>query len=183
MRCRSARKKSRLGHPFGDKTSGRGRRVHQQQERWRSDAGQSTTSTVKYRFEPRAPVCPAMIGTSSQQSNHQAASPLRPRPASRAGMDDGHLASAGVRSVPLQANEYAQAQQRARPRPRHDGEVVGDVWVWRANTTRSEIHHAVHSTKSTPSRTSRTRFSPATLAAAPAAAAPASTRDRRDKRR
>ena len=97
------------------------------------------------------------------------------------GIDDGHLASAGVTSVPLQANEYAQAQQRARPRPRHDGEVVGDVWVWRANATRSEIHHAVHSTKSTPSRTSRTKFSPATLAAAPTAAAAASTSDRRDR--
>lgn len=39
-----------------------------------------------------------------------------------------------------------------------------DVWVWRANDHRTEIHHAVQSAKSTPTRTSRTRLSPATLA-------------------
>ena len=64
--------------------------------------------------------------------------------------------------------------------------MMGRWWklfaIW-ANTTRSDIHHAVHSVNSTPSSTSRTTLSPATLAAPPTVATAASTSDRRDRQR
>jgi hypothetical protein len=55
---------------------------------------------------------------------------------------------------------------RGKPHRGHERGVVAAVCVWCANTTRIEIHHAVHSTKSMPSRTSRTRLSSAMLAVA-----------------
>jgi hypothetical protein len=90
VRCRSARKKSRLGQHSRDKDEGRGRRVHQHQE---GRDGVPDNPRRQWEISLRAACLagPAMMSTSSQQNSHQA--PGQPHALWKPAVWEGRMAS------------------------------------------------------------------------------------------